>query len=100
MEIIPYDTDNYDDFLNNIVMIHEKHNSLNGFYKIIKSTEKFFYAKKMNCQTELVEMKCNKKIYKATILNDFENDVLKKIKKTSINKTYPLIFATIVQYEL
>lgn len=110
MEIIHYETDDYDSFINNIIMIPEKNNNLNGFYKIIKSTPNFFCVKKMKCQTNLIKTYNNddsnteSKIYEATIMLDFENetenDTYKKIKKTSINKKYPVIYTSVVQYEV
>ena len=100
MEVIPYQTDNYDEFINNIVMIPEKDYLTNGFYKIVKASDTFFYARKMNCQTKLIHMDEKKKIYQAIISDEFENDVFKKIKKTSINKKYPVIITNVVQYEI
>lgn len=102
MEIIPYETDDYDSFMNNIVMIPEKNSKLNGFYKIIKSSNNFFYTKKMKCETKLAKINDNNtKIYEAIISNDFENDnFTKMIKKTSVNKKYPLVICSIVQYEI
>lgn len=100
MEVIHYQTDNYHDFLNNIVMIPGNDNEFNVFYKIIKSSPSFFYARKMKCQTKLIEMHGNKKIYQAIVSDEFESDVFKKIKKTSINKIYPVIIASVVQYQV
>lgn len=39
------------------------------------------------------------KVYEAKLTEDFENDSVKKIRKTSINK-YPVIYCPIVQYEV
>lgn len=96
MEIIPYVPADYDYFLNSIVMIPEKGNNMNGFYKIVKSTNIFFFVKKIRCETKTLEPKK----YEAIISSDFENDTYKKIKKTSVNKKYPVILTSIVQYEV
>jgi hypothetical protein len=108
MEVIPYETENYDNYINSIVMVPESDNGMNGFYKIIKSSSNnFFLLKKMKCETKLVKTNetknsnIEKKIYEAIISNDFENDKrYKKIKKTSINKKYPLIICSVVRYEI
>jgi len=100
MEVLPYDTTVHDEFINNIVMIPEKDYLTNGFYKIIKSSGDFFYVRKINCETKLIDdNQAKKKIYQAIILDGFENNVLRKIKKTSIHKKYPVIIASVVQYE-
>lgn len=96
MEVIPYEPDDYDYFMNSIVMIPEKDNNMNGFYKIVKSTNIFFFVKKIKSETKILES--NK--YEAIISSDFENDTYKKIKKTSVNKKYPVIFTSVVQYEV
>ena len=110
MEVIHYETNDYDSFMNNIIMIPERNNRLNGFYKIIKSTPNFFYVQKMKCETKLVktinnedlDSKKETKIYEAIISLDFEDESepCKKIRKSSVQKKYPLIYTSIVQYEV
>jgi hypothetical protein len=90
-------------YINNIVMIPEKNKKLNGFgfYKIIKSSEKSFFAKKMKCETKAVNTS-KTKTYEVNISSDFENenDLFKRIKKTSVDNKYPIIICSVVQYEV
>lgn len=104
MQINHYSIDNYDDFMNRVVMIPEKNTGINGFYKIIKSTGSFFCVRKMKCQTTLLttDLECGiiTKKYQAIVSEHFDDEIYKKIKKTSINKKYPEIICSIVQYEI
>lgn len=113
MEIIPYKPDNIDHYLNNIVMIPNQDNELNGFYKITQFTDHFFYVKKMKYETKLIRVKEDSNdptkkttLYEAIISNDFEDNqdnqdhICKKIKKTSVNQKYPIIICSVVQYEV
>lgn len=106
MDVIPFETNNYAYFLNNIVMIPEKECGLNGFYKIVSCSEKFFFAKKMNYETKLVKTivdancQTETKTYEAIISSEFDNDIIKKIKKTSVNKKYPVVICSVVRYEV
>jgi hypothetical protein len=101
MDTITYGIHANEQYMNNIVMIPEKNKKLNGFgfYKIIKSSEKYFFAKKMKCETKSVNTNKNK-TYEVNISSDFENDLFKRIKKTSVNNKYPIVICSVVQYEV
>ncbi len=104
MEIIQIKNNNDNDYINTTIMIPDS-NGLNSFYKVIKYTDKMFCLKKIKTDTNLHKINydeiTNKKtnVYQAKLLDEFENDKIKKIKKTSINK-YPIIYCTIIQYEV
>ncbi len=97
------ETQSNEQYMNNIVMIPNKNKKLNGFgfYKIIKSSEKYFFAKKMKCETKAVNIS-KTKTYQVNISSDFEdeNDLFKRIKKTSVDNKYPIIICSVVQYEV
>ena len=101
MDTITYGIHANEQYMNNIVMIPEKNKKLNGFgfYKIIKSSEKYFFANKMKCETKSVNTNKNK-TYEVNISSDFENDLFKRIKKTSVNNKYPIVICSVVQYEV
>ena len=106
MEQIPYEINHYEQYVNSIIMIPNKDNKLNNFYKIIQSTKTYFFVKKMKCETKLVNTNDNNdnneasKIYEVSISSEFENDILKRVKKTSIGNKYPIIICSVVQYEV
>ncbi len=115
MEQIPYEINHYEQYVNSIIMIPNKDNKLNSFYKIIQSTKTYFFVKKMKCETKLVnptdnidnsdnsnnnEYNVPTKIYEVYISSEFENDILKRVKKTSIGNKYPIIICSVVQYEV
>lgn len=93
-----------DYYINRTIMISEK-DGLNSFYKVIKHTDKMFYIKKIKTETKLIKTYYDdnnneeSKVYEAKLSDEFENDNIKKIKKTSINK-YSVIFCLIVQYKV
>lgn len=95
MEVIPYISDNAADYLNSIIMVPNKSLKINDFYKITGITDKFFIAQRMKCITT----QCNANTYEAKISDEFEDEPCKKIKKTSINRKYPIIITRIVRYE-
>ena len=97
MEVIPYISDNAADYLNSIIMVPNKALKINDFYKITGMTDKFFIAQKMKCLTN----QCNLNTYEAKLFDEFEDEFenAKKIKKTSINRKYPIIITRIVRYE-
>ncbi len=74
MEVIPYVSDNANDYLNHIVMVPNKTSRTNDFYKITGMTDKFFIAQKMKCITT----QCNPHTYEAKIVDEFENELCKK----------------------
>ncbi len=109
MEQIPYEINHYEQYVNSIIMIPNKDNKLNSFYKIIQSTKTYFFVKKMKCETKLVNTNDNNdnsdnnvptKIYEVSISGEFENNILKRVKKTSIGNKYPVIICSVVQYEV
>lgn len=103
MEVIHYETENNEYYINSIVMIPNKENDMNGFYKIIKFSDHFFHLRKMKCETRMCKMNDNTKtkVYEAIISTEFEEDNhCKKIRKTSINQKYPIILCSVVQYEV
>lgn len=107
MELSSYEIDNYANYVGSIVMMPCRYSDLNNFYKIVEVTKEFFYIKKMKFDTKLVNTsrdECNilTKKYEATISSEFDDEMptLKKIKKTSLNKKYPLIICSIVTYEV
>ena len=107
MDLAPYEIDNYDSYVGSVVMVPSKYSDLNHFYKIVKVTKDFFYIKKMKFDTKLASTTyddCNKltKKYEATISSDFDDEITscKKIKKSSLNKKYPLIICSVVTYEV
>jgi hypothetical protein len=55
----------------------------------------------MKCETKAVNTS-KTKTYEVNISSDFENenDLFKRIKKTSVDNKYPIIICSVVQYEL
>ena len=92
------------DYTNRIIMIPKK-NELNSFYKVINHTDKMFCIRKIITETNLYKTNYDEitneesNIYEAKLSDEFENEKIIKIRKTSINK-YPIIYCSIVQYEI
>jgi len=106
MEVIQSNYNDDDDnlYINRIIMIPER-DGFNHFYKIVSHTTKMFCVRKILAETNLYNTIYDEitneesKIYEAKITDEFENNKIKKIRKTSINK-YPVIYCKIVQYEV
>lgn len=104
MEIIQSNDNDDNYYVNRTIMVPES-NGLNSFYKVIKHTDKMFYLRKIKTETKLYKINYDEitneesNVYEAKLSDEFENDTLKKIRKTSITK-YPVIFCVIVQYEV
>lgn len=107
MELPHYEVKHYDEYMNNIVMIPDKIQGWNGFYKIVESpSEHYFYVQKIKCETkrvyknDLEETSSKTKTYEAILSSEYENEEKKKIKKSSVQKKYPIIICNIVRYEI
>lgn len=104
MEVIHYRTNDDNSYLNQIIMIPEKDSEINGFYKIVHFSEYFFYMKKVKSETELLNKPESKyKTYRAFVSNELEDEntqMCKKIKKSSVDKRYPTIVCSVVEYEV
>ncbi len=104
MEIIQNKDNDDSYYINRTIMIPDS-NGLNNFYKVIKHTNKMFYIRKIKVETTLYKTNYDEitneatKIYQAKLLEDFESEKLKRIRKTNINN-YSVIYCSIVQYEV
>lgn len=105
MELTPFEIDDDKYYIGQIIMIPDKERKTNSFYKIIKFSNKMLYTKKMKVDTTLVKYddKEMTKTYEAKITDEFENNEsnnYKMVKKTSVNKKYPIIICCVVKYEV
>lgn len=98
MQVIHYEDNDDNYYINRIIMIPEM-NGLNSFYKVITHTNKMFCIQKLKTETSLYKTNEDSNVYQAKILDEFENEKIRKIRKTSIDK-YPVIYCVIVQYEI
>jgi hypothetical protein len=104
MEIIQSKDNNDDYYINRTIMVPEN-DGLNSFYKVINHTDKMFCIRKIKTETNLYKTNFDEitneatKVYQAKLSDDFENENIKKIRKTSIHK-YSVIYCSLVQYEV
>ena len=104
MEIIQNKDNNDDYYIGTTIMIRDR-NGLNSFYKVIKYIDEMFYIRKIKTETNLYKINHNEiknkqsNVYEAKLLDEFENEKFKKIKKINIHK-YPIIYCSIIQYEV
>jgi hypothetical protein len=81
-------------------MIPDRDKMNNSFYIIVKQTKKMLHIRKLKSETELIEDNTIK-TYEAKISGEFDTDdtkAYKKIKKTSIDNKYRIVYCSIVQY--
>jgi len=105
MEIIESQDNDDNYYINRIIMIPDS-DRLNSFYKVVKCTDKMFCIRKIKTDTNLYKINYDKftnevtsKVYQAKLSDEVENEKIKTIRKTSINK-YSVIYCSIVQYEV
>ncbi len=82
------------------IMIPDRDKMNNSFYIIVKQTKKMLHIRKLKSETELIEDNTIK-TYEAKISGEFDTDdtkAYKKIKKTSIDNKYRIVYCSIVQY--
>ena len=84
-------------YINMRIMIldHDKLN--NSFYVVVKQTKKMLYIQKLKSEIELIEDDVIK-TYEAKISGEFDTKAYKKIKKTSVDTKYKIVYCSIVQY--
>lgn len=92
-------------YINRIVMISEQDHLPNVFYRVVRSTDKMFCMKKMQCETVKLREEFDKTgklettVYETKIGALYEEGVReKKIKKENIVK-HPWIYCATIQYE-
>jgi hypothetical protein len=91
---------NEENYINAQIMIPDRDGLHNSFYRIVKQTKKMLHIQKLKTETELIEDNVIK-TYEAKISGEFDNDnakAYKKIKKTSVNNKYRIVYCSIVQY--
>ena len=96
----------YTVYLNSIIKIEDKDGKQNSFYKVVKITDKMFYARKLKTETKLIdtytetdthidtdkEIEIHVKKYETRILDEFEESSKeKRIKKTNI-QNYSVVY--------
>jgi hypothetical protein len=82
------------------IMIPDRDKLNNSFYIIVKQTKKMLHIRKLKSETKLIDDSVIK-TYEAKISGDFDTDdtkAYKKIKKTSVNNKYKIVYCSIVQY--
>ena len=82
------------------IMIPDRDKLNNSFYIIVKQTKKMLQIRKLKSETKLIEDSVIK-TYEANISGDFDTDdtkAYKKIKKTSVDNKYQIVYCSIVQY--
>lgn len=89
-------------YINMRIMMLDRDGQNNSFYMIVKQTKKMLHIRKLKSETELIEDNTIK-TYEAKISGDFDNDdpkAYKKIKKTSVDTKYKIVYCSIVQYNI
>lgn len=103
MEIIQNTNNDFEYYINRTIMFPGS-NGFNSFYKVITHTDKMFCIRKIKTETKLYKTNydettnTNSNIYEVKLSDEFDNEKIRKIRKTSIHK-YPVIYCSIVQYE-
>lgn len=104
MEIIQ-SKDNDDNYYINRTIMFPESDGINSFYKVITHTDKMFCIRKIKTETILYKTVYDEitnedtKVYQAKLSDEFANEQIRKIRKTSINK-YSIIYCPFVQYEV
>jgi hypothetical protein len=88
---------NDDNYINMRIMILDRDKQNNSFYRVVKQTPKMLYIQKLKSETELIEDDVIK-TYEAKISGDFDSKAYKKIKKTSVDNKYRIVYCSIVRY--
>jgi Rps23 Pro-64 3,4-dihydroxylase Tpa1-like proline 4-hydroxylase len=88
---------NDDNYINMRIMILDRDKQNNSFYRVVKQTPKMLYIQKLKSETELIEDDVIK-TYEAKISGDFDSKAYKKIKKTSVDNKYKIVYCSIVRY--
>ena len=87
-------------YINMRIMILDQDKLNNSFYVVVKQTKKMLYIQKLKSEIELIEDDVIK-TYEAKISGEFDTDdtkAYKKIKKTSVDTKYKIVYCSIVQY--
>lgn len=79
------------------IMIPDRDKLNNSFYMIVKQTKKMLHIRKLKSEIKRIEDNTIK-TYEAKISGDFETKAYKKIKKTSVDTKYKIVYCSIVQY--
>ncbi len=84
-------------YINMRIMIPDRDKLNNSFYVVVKQTKKMLYIQKLKSEIKRIEDNTIK-TYEAKISGDFETKAYKKIKKTSVDTKYKIVYCSIVQY--
>ena len=84
-------------YINMRIMILDRDKLNNSFYVVVKQTKKMLYIQKLKSEIELIEDDVIK-TYEAKISGEFDTKAYKKIKKTSVDTKYKIVYCSIVQY--
>jgi len=82
------------------IMIPDRDKLNNSFYMIVKQTKKMLHIRKLKSEIKRIEDDVIK-TYEAKISGEFDTDdtkAYKKIKKTSVDTKYKIVYCSIVQY--
>lgn len=87
-------------YINMRIMMLDRDGQNNSFYRIVKQTKKMLHIQKLKSESQVIEDSVIK-TYEARITNEFDTDdknAYKKIKKTSVDNKYKIVYCSIVQY--
>lgn len=87
-------------YINMRIMMLDRDGQNNSFYRIVKQTKKMLHIQKLKSESQVIEDSVIK-TYEARITNEIDNDdknAYKKIKKTSVDNKYKIVYCSIVRY--
>jgi hypothetical protein len=87
-------------YINMRIMMLDRDGQNNSFYRIVKQTKKMLHIQKLKSESQVIDDSVIK-TYEARITNEIDNDdknAYKKIKKTSVDNKYKIVYCSIVRY--
>lgn len=102
---IPWPT-NETNYIDQIIMAKPKNERTNQFYKVVRKTNTYYYAKLLKTETKLIQQihdnsgNIETEKYESRIIHEYmEGTKEKRITLKAITR-YPIIYCNIVVYEI